>query len=87
MVEGPELRRGIADLDGKGEVVSGIVVMRSGENAMDVIDRVKQKIADITPGLPEGVKIVPVYDRSRTYSSRDQQSEDRPSLKWSSQWC
>ena len=64
VVEGPELRRGIADLDGKGEVVSGIVVMRSGENAMDVIGRVKQKIADITPGLPEGVKIVPVYDRS-----------------------
>jgi copper/silver efflux system protein len=64
VVEGPELRRGIADLDGKGEVVSGIVVMRSGENATDVISRVKQKIADITPGLPEGVKIVPVYDRS-----------------------
>src|SRR6478672_10077472 len=64
VVEGPELRRGLADLDGKGEVVSGIVVMRSGENAMDVIGRVKQKIADITPGLPEGVKIVPVYDRS-----------------------
>lgn len=64
VVEGPELRRGLADLDGKGEVVSGIVVMRSGENAMDVISRVKQKISDITPGLPEGVKIVPVYDRS-----------------------
>src|SRR6476660_2054671 len=64
VVEGPELRRGVADLDGKGEVVSGIVVMRSGENALAVIDRVKQKIAEITPGLPEGVKIVPVYDRS-----------------------
>ncbi len=64
VVEGPELRRGLADLDGKGEVVSGIVVMRSGENAMDVINRVKQKITEITPALPNGVKIVPVYDRS-----------------------
>src|SRR6201997_5359780 len=64
VVEGPELRRGIADLDGKGEVVSGIVIMRSGENALAVIDRVKQKIGDVTPSLPEGVKIVPVYDRS-----------------------
>ncbi len=64
VVEGPELRRGVADLDGKGEVVSGIIVMRSGENALAVIDRVKQKIAEVTPVLPEGVKIVPVYDRS-----------------------
>jgi Cu(I)/Ag(I) efflux system membrane protein CusA/SilA len=64
VVEGPELRRGVADLDGKGEVVSGIIVMRSGENALAVIDRVKQKIAEVTPALPEGVKIVPVYDRS-----------------------
>src|SRR5205807_1002956 len=52
VVEGPELRRGVADLDGKGEVVSGIVVMRSGENALAVIDRVKQKIGDVTPSLP-----------------------------------
>lgn len=65
VVEGPDLRRGVADLDGKGEVVSGIVVMRSGENAVAVIDRVKQKIAEITPGLPEGVKIVPIYDRAQ----------------------
>ncbi len=65
VVEGPDLRRGVADLDGQGEVVSGIVVMRSGENALAVIDRVKQKIAEITPGLPEGVKIVPIYDRSQ----------------------
>jgi len=64
VVEGPELRRGVADLDGKGEVVSGIVIMRSGENALAVIDRVKQKIGGVTPSLPEGVKIVPVYDRS-----------------------
>jgi Cu(I)/Ag(I) efflux system membrane protein CusA/SilA len=65
VVEGPELRRGVADLDGNGETVSGIVVMRSGENALAVIDRVKQKIAEITPSLPEGVKILPVYDRSQ----------------------
>src|SRR3954462_6955007 len=64
VVEGPELRGGLTDLDGKGEVVSGIIVMRSGESALSVIDRVKQKITEITPALPEGVKIVPVYDRS-----------------------
>jgi Cu(I)/Ag(I) efflux system membrane protein CusA/SilA len=61
---GPDLRRGLADLDGAGEVVSGIVVMRSGENALNVIDRVKAKIKEIEPGFPAGVKIVPVYDRS-----------------------
>ena len=65
VVEGPDLRRGVADLDGKGEVVSGIVVMRSGENALAVIDRVKQKLAEITPALPEGIRILPVYDRSQ----------------------
>jgi Cu(I)/Ag(I) efflux system membrane protein CusA/SilA len=61
---GPDLRRGVTDLNGQGEVVSGIVVMRSGENALDVINRVKARIKDIEPGLPAGVKIVPVYDRS-----------------------
>ena len=61
---GGNIRRGLVDLDGRGEVVGGIVVMRSGENALDVIGRVKEKIAEITPSLPEGVKIVPVYDRS-----------------------
>ncbi|MBP7148890.1 MAG: efflux RND transporter permease subunit [Acidobacteria bacterium] len=61
---GPDLRRGLADLDGSGEVVSGIVVMRSGENALDVIRRVKTKLAEVEPGLPPGVKVVPVYDRS-----------------------
>ena len=61
---GPEIRRGIVELDGKGEVVGGIVVMRFGENALDVIDRVKEKIKEIEPGLPKGVKIVPTYDRS-----------------------
>ena len=61
---GPDIRRGIADLDGEGEVVSGIVVMRQGQNALEVINRVKAKIKEIEPGLPAGVKIVPVYDRS-----------------------
>jgi len=64
VVMGPDLRRGVADLDGTGEVVSGIVVMRDGENALDVIDRVKAKIKEIEPGFPAGVKIVPTYDRS-----------------------
>ncbi|WP_438862831.1 efflux RND transporter permease subunit [Neptunicella sp.] len=61
---GPQLRRGIADLDGRGEVVGGIVVMRSGENARDVIARVKSKIEQLKPGLPKGVEIIPVYDRA-----------------------
>ena len=61
---GPDLRRGVADLDGTGEVVSGIVVMRQGENAVDVIDRVKERIRQIEPGLPSGMEIVPIYDRS-----------------------
>jgi copper/silver efflux system protein len=64
VVMGPDLRRGVSDLDGKGEVVSGIVVMRQGENALDVIDRVKARIHEIEPGLPPGVRIVPIYDRS-----------------------
>jgi Cu(I)/Ag(I) efflux system membrane protein CusA/SilA len=62
---GPDLRRGVSDLDGEGEAVSGIVVMRQGENALDVIERVKAKIRQIEPGLPGGVKVVPVYDRSQ----------------------
>jgi len=64
VVLGPDIRRGIADLDGKGEVVSGIVIMRQGQNALDVIERVKAKIKEIEPGFPPGVKLVPVYDRS-----------------------
>ncbi len=62
---GPDLRRGISDLDGTGDVVSGVVVMRSGENALDVINRVKAKLKQIEPGLPPGVKVVPIYDRSQ----------------------
>ncbi|MFQ5693712.1 MAG: efflux RND transporter permease subunit, partial [Nitrospinota bacterium] len=61
---GPDIRRGIAELDGKGEVVGGIVVMRYGENALQVIDRVKQRLKEIESSLPEGVKIVTTYDRS-----------------------
>jgi len=61
---GPELRRGIAEKDGQGEVVGGIIVMRWGENALEVIENVKKKIEELKPGLPQGVKIRPVYDRS-----------------------
>jgi Cu(I)/Ag(I) efflux system membrane protein CusA/SilA len=61
---GPDLRRGAGDLDGKGDVVSGIVIMRHGQNALDVIERVKAKLKEIEPGLPAGVKVVPIYDRS-----------------------
>jgi copper/silver efflux system protein len=64
VVLGPDLRRGVADLDGTGDVASGIVVMRQGENALEVINRVKAKLAEIEPGLPPGVKIVTTYDRS-----------------------
>ena len=64
VVLGPDIRRGIADWNGEGDVVSGIVVMRQGENALDVIERVKAKIKDLEPGLPQGVKIVTAYDRS-----------------------
>ncbi len=61
---GPELRRGVAELNGEGEVVGGIIVMRLGENALTTIERVKQKLEALKAGLPEGVEIVPVYDRS-----------------------
>ncbi|MGH7989901.1 MAG: efflux RND transporter permease subunit, partial [Limisphaerales bacterium] len=61
---GPDLRRGVAELDGKGEVVGGIVIMRYGENALTVINGIKQKLKEIAPSLPPGVKIVPTYDRS-----------------------
>jgi Cu(I)/Ag(I) efflux system membrane protein CusA/SilA len=61
---GPELRRGVAELDGKGEVAGGIVVMRQSENAMNVIRAVKQRLGQIAPSLPKGVQIVTTYDRS-----------------------
>ena len=61
---GPDIRRGVADLDGTGDAVTGIVVIRSGENALRVIDRVKAKLKDLEPSLPPGVKVVTTYDRS-----------------------
>ncbi len=61
---GPEMRRGVADLDGTGDTVGGIVVMRHGENALNVIDRVRAKLEDVKPSLPPGVEIVTTYDRS-----------------------
>jgi len=61
---GPDIRRGVAELDGKGEVVGGIVVMRFGENALRVIDRVKAKLTELRSSLPQGVRVVPTYDRS-----------------------
>ncbi|MGD8617704.1 MAG: efflux RND transporter permease subunit [Gammaproteobacteria bacterium] len=61
---GPQMRRGIAELDGEGEVVGGVIVMRSGENALRTIDLVKSKLAELAQGLPPGVEIVETYDRS-----------------------
>jgi Cu(I)/Ag(I) efflux system membrane protein CusA/SilA len=61
---GPALRRGVTDLDGRGEAVGGVVIMRVGENAEKVIERVKAQIALVGPSLPKGLRIVPVYDRS-----------------------
>ncbi|MFQ5650818.1 MAG: efflux RND transporter permease subunit [bacterium] len=61
---GPDMRRGVAELDGKGEVVGGIVVMRYGENALRVIEGVKEKIEQVKPSLPQGMQIVTTYDRS-----------------------
>ena len=61
---GPELRRGLAELNGEGEAVGGVIIMRLGENALTTIERVKQKLKNLEAGLPDGVEIVPVYDRS-----------------------
>jgi Cu(I)/Ag(I) efflux system membrane protein CusA/SilA len=61
---GPDMRRGVSELDGRGEAVGGVVIMRFGENAQKVIERVKDKIKDIEPTLPKGLKIVNTYDRS-----------------------
>ncbi len=60
---GPELRRGLVELNGEGEVAGGIVIMRFGENALTTIEGVRKKLAELAKGLPEGVEIVPVYDR------------------------
>ncbi len=64
VVMGPDIRRGVAELDGEGETVGAIVIMRYGENALKVIDRVKAKLAEITPNLPKGVELVTTYDRA-----------------------
>ena len=61
---GPDIRRGIAELDGRGEVVGGVVIMRYGENALDVIQAVKKRLAEVEKSLPEGVEVVVTYDRS-----------------------
>lgn len=61
---GPQMRRGLSDLDGLGDAVGGIIVMRQGENALNVINRVKQKIEELKPYLPKNVEIIPTYDRS-----------------------
>jgi Cu(I)/Ag(I) efflux system membrane protein CusA/SilA len=61
---GPDLRRGIADLNGTGDLVAGIIVMRQGENALNVIERVKARLKELEPSLPPGVKVVTTYDRS-----------------------
>jgi Cu(I)/Ag(I) efflux system membrane protein CusA/SilA len=61
---GPEMRRGIGELNGEGEAAGGVIVMRSGKNALETIRAVKAKLAELQKGLPEGVEIVPVYDRS-----------------------
>ncbi|MGH9759620.1 MAG: efflux RND transporter permease subunit, partial [Blastocatellia bacterium] len=61
---GPDIRRGLADLNGEGETVGGIVIMRYGENALDVIKRVKQKLEQVKASLPDGVQVVTTYDRS-----------------------
>jgi Cu(I)/Ag(I) efflux system membrane protein CusA/SilA len=61
---GPEMRRGLTDLDGRGDAVGGIVIMRQGENALAVIGRVKEKLKELKASLPQGVEVVPVYDRS-----------------------
>lgn len=61
---GPDMRRGLVELNGQGEVAGGIVIMRFGENALTVIERVKAKLKELEPSMPKGVKVVPVYDRS-----------------------
>ncbi|MDQ6995196.1 MAG: CusA/CzcA family heavy metal efflux RND transporter [Mariprofundaceae bacterium] len=60
---GPELRRGLAELNGQGEVAGGVIIMRFGENAMTTIEHVREKLDELKAGLPEGVEIIPVYDR------------------------
>ena len=74
---GPEMRRGIADLNGEGEVAGGIIVMRSGKNALQTIDAVKAKLEKLKPGLPPGVEIIPTYDRSSLIKRAVKNLEDK----------
>ena len=74
---GPEIRRGVSDLDGLGDPVGGIVVMRHGENALNVIERVKAKLAELEPSLPAGVEIVTTYDRSDLIDRAHRHAEAR----------
>ncbi len=64
VILGPDIRRGVADLDGQGDTVGGIIIMRQGENALNLIERVKAKIEEVKPSLPKGVEVVTTYDRS-----------------------
>ena len=66
---GPDIRRGLAELDGEGEVVGGIVMARYGANALDVIERVKRRIEEVRPGFPEGIELIVTYDRSHLIHS------------------
>lgn len=74
---GPEMRRGVAELNGAGEVVGGIVVMRAGENALDTINAVKAEISRLAVSLPDGVEIKPVYDRSQLIERAQQNLIER----------
>ncbi len=74
---GPAARRGVADLNGEGEVVGGIIVMRSGENALATIDAVKQKLEELRASLPDGVELVETYDRSTLINSAVETLSDR----------
>ncbi len=73
---GPEMRRGLAELNGEGEVVGGIVVMRYGENALSTIERVKERLREVEAGLPDGVEIVVTYDRSELIEAAIDTLED-----------
>lgn len=75
--EGPELRRGIADWNGEGETVGGIIVMRFGENAPAVIERVKNRLEELKKSLPEGVQILPAYDRAELIQSAIDNLKDK----------
>ena len=77
---GPQLRRGVAELDGEGEVVGGVIVMRYGENALSTINLAKEKLAELSRSLPDGVEIVETYDRSASAGSRSTAPDRKCSL-------